>query len=164
MLIEIGRTGKLMRMLGSCTLALLLIGGSVWAADEAPAQKEQASKAEASSAEPTDWESWKAGTTVSNTASLQRGARNFAQYCMGCHSLKYVRWSRVGTDLNIPASELQELIPAGDTPASYVSTPMPSQDAENWFGKAPPDLSLMAPSAARTTSTGCSRPSTSIRP
>ena len=27
MLIEIGRTGKLMRMLGSCALALLLLGG-----------------------------------------------------------------------------------------------------------------------------------------
>ena len=144
MLIEIGRTGKLMRVLGSCALALLLLGGSAWAADEAAAEKGQASKAEASSAEPTDWESWKAGTSVANTASLQRGARNFAEYCMGCHSLKYVRWSRVGTDLNIPASELQELIPAGDTPASYVSTPMPAQDAENWFGKVPPDLSLMA--------------------
>jgi ubiquinol-cytochrome c reductase cytochrome c1 subunit len=144
MLIEIGRTGKLMRVLGSCALALLLLGGSAWAADEAAAEKGQGSKAQGPSAEPTDWESWKAGTSVANAASLQRGARNFAQYCMGCHSLKYVRWSRIGTDLNIPANELQELIPAGDTPASYLSTPMPAQDAENWFGKVPPDLSLMA--------------------
>jgi ubiquinol-cytochrome c reductase cytochrome c1 subunit len=144
MLIEIGRTGKLMRVLGSCALALLLLGGSAWAADEAAAEEGQGSKAQAPSAEPTDWESWKAGTSVANAASLQRGARNFAQYCMGCHSLKYVRWSRIGTDLNIPANELQELIPAGDTPASYLSTPMPAQDAENWFGKVPPDLSLMA--------------------
>jgi ubiquinol-cytochrome c reductase cytochrome c1 subunit len=144
MLIEIGRTGKLMRVLGSCALALLLLGGSAWAADEAAAEKGQASTAEAASAEPTNWESWQAGTSVSNAASLQRGARNFAEYCMGCHSLKYVRWSRIGTDLNIPANELQALIPTGDTPASYVSTPMPSQDAENWFGKVPPDLSLMA--------------------
>ncbi len=143
MLIEIGRSGKLVRVLGACTLALLLIGGNAWAADEAAATKGQASKAEASSAEPTDWESWTAGTSVANTASLQRGARNFAAYCMGCHSLKYVRWSRIGTDLNIPSNELQEIIPAGDTPASYLSTPMPSKDAEDWFGKAPPDLSLM---------------------
>ena len=33
-----------------------------------------------------------ANTDVSNLASLQRGARNFVNYCLGCHSAKYVRW------------------------------------------------------------------------
>ena len=46
MLIEFGRTGKLMRVLGSCALALLLLGGSACAADEAAAEKGQGSKAE----------------------------------------------------------------------------------------------------------------------
>ncbi|HEX7719090.1 MAG TPA: cytochrome c1, partial [Woeseiaceae bacterium] len=34
-----------------------------------------------------------AGNDVSNVASLQRGARNFMNYCSGCHSAKYVRYN-----------------------------------------------------------------------
>jgi ubiquinol-cytochrome c reductase cytochrome c1 subunit len=144
--IEFVRAGKRMPVLGACALiyalALLLVSGNARAA-EAADNVQTAEKAPES--ESTNWESWTAGTSVSNRASLQRGARNFAAYCVGCHSLKYVRWSRIGTDLHIPAAELQqELIPPGDTPASYIYTSMPSQDAENWFGKVPPDLSLMA--------------------
>jgi len=161
MLIEIGRSGKVLSVLGSCALALLLLSGTARAADEAPQAQSApapaaapagapASEAQnAPQAESTDWESWKAGTSVANTASLQRGARNFVAYCFGCHSLKYVRWSRIGTDLKIPSDELQELIPSGDVPADYLLTAMPSQDAENWFGKVPPDLSLMVAERGR---------------
>jgi ubiquinol-cytochrome c reductase cytochrome c1 subunit len=41
-----------------------------------------------------DWQSWTADANVTDVASLQRGARDFAGYCLGCHSLKYERWSR----------------------------------------------------------------------
>jgi ubiquinol-cytochrome c reductase cytochrome c1 subunit len=92
-----------------------------------------------------DWEAWRAGTTVSDAASVQRGARYFVSYCLGCHSLKYERWSRLGTDLGIPADVLaRQLLPPGDKPADYIASPMPGADAETWFGKEPPDLSLMA--------------------
>src|SRR6184192_2954937 len=64
-----------------------------------------------------DWESWRADNDVSDTASLQRGARNFVSYCLGCHSLKYERWSRLGQDLEIPGRLLQaDLLPPGDQP------------------------------------------------
>ena len=36
----------------------------------------------------SDWATSHANTDVENKASLQRGARNFANYCLGCHSLK----------------------------------------------------------------------------
>ncbi len=49
---------------------------------------------------------WQAGTDIKNTESLQRGARNFMNYCSGCHSLKYLRYNRLGADLKIPESEL----------------------------------------------------------
>jgi ubiquinol-cytochrome c reductase cytochrome c1 subunit len=82
---------------------------------------------------------------VTDLASVQRGARNFTSYCLGCHSLKYERWSRLGQDLAIPATLLQrELIPPGDKSTQYILTSMPAADAEAWFGKTPPDLSLMA--------------------
>ena len=36
-----------------------------------------------------------------NAASVQRGARDFMAYCSGCHSLKYLRYNRIGQDLGI---------------------------------------------------------------
>lgn len=91
-----------------------------------------------------EWQGWTAGNEITNFPSLQRGAAAFANYCSGCHSLKYVRWSRLGEDLRIPAEQLrQQLVPAGAKPADYVLTSMPAADAEAWFGIAPPDLSLM---------------------
>jgi len=97
-----------------------------------------------------DWERWHANNDVSDLASVQRGARNFVSYCLGCHSLKYERWSRLGADLGIPPVRLeQDLILPGDKPTQYILTSMPSQDAEAWFGKTPPDLSLMARARGR---------------
>jgi ubiquinol-cytochrome c reductase cytochrome c1 subunit len=97
-----------------------------------------------------DWQSWHADTEVSDLASVQRGARNFVSYCLGCHSLKYERWSRLGTDLEIPTALLEkDLIVPGDKPQQYILTSMPAKDAETWFGKAPPDLSLMARARGR---------------
>jgi ubiquinol-cytochrome c reductase cytochrome c1 subunit len=97
-----------------------------------------------------DWESWRANTNVSDLASVQRGARNFVSYCLGCHSLKYERWSRLGADLKIPGELLeQNLMPPGAMPAAYIQTAMPAADAEAWFGKTPPDLSLMVRARGR---------------
>ena len=117
-------------------LAAALVTGAVGAgravaADEAPAG--------------SDWQSWTANANVTDIASLQRGARDFVAYCLGCHSLKYERWSRLAQDLNIPTALLtKDLIPPGEGPAGYIISPMVTADAEKWFGKAPPDLSLMA--------------------
>lgn len=94
---------------------------------------------------PVDWESWKAGNETSNTASLQRGARNFFNYCAGCHSLKYLRYSRLATDLHITPAQLEaNLMPSGATPADYIKASLAATDATAWFGKPPPDLSLAA--------------------
>ena len=97
-------------------------------------------------AAPLDWENWHAGNEVANTASLQRGARNFANYCAGCHTLKYLRYSRMATDLKIPTALLKaNLMPANATPADYYTqASIAPADAVAWFGKEPPDLSLIA--------------------
>ena len=85
-----------------------------------------------------------AGADINNIESLQRGARNFMNYCSGCHSLKYVRYNRMAKDLEIPESELQaNLMFTSEKPFDTVNSSMPA-DAEAWFGKQPPDLSLMA--------------------
>ncbi|MDB6086182.1 MAG: hypothetical protein JWN43_4063 [Gammaproteobacteria bacterium] len=84
------------------------------------------------------------GADINNIGSLQRGARNFMNYCSGCHSLKYLRYNRLAKDLEIPESELAgNLMFTTDKPFDTVNTSMPA-DSEAWFGKQPPDLSLMA--------------------
>jgi ubiquinol-cytochrome c reductase cytochrome c1 subunit len=85
-----------------------------------------------------------AGTDIKNTESLQRGARDFMNYCSGCHSLKYLRYNRLGTDLKIPESELAaNLMFTSDKAFDTINSAMP-KDSEAWFGKQPPDLSLIA--------------------
>jgi ubiquinol-cytochrome c reductase cytochrome c1 subunit len=85
-----------------------------------------------------------AGTDIKNTESLQRGARNFMNYCSGCHSLQYLRYNRLARDLKIPESELPaNLMFTSDKVFETINSAMP-KDAEIWFGKQPPDLSLMA--------------------
>lgn len=86
-----------------------------------------------------------ADNEVANLPSLQRGARNFMSYCSGCHSLKFMRYSRLAEDLKI-SDQLRDqfLIRPGDKFSDYIKAPMPASDAQEWFGKAPPDLSLVA--------------------
>ncbi len=83
------------------------------------------------------------GADINNTESLQRGARNFMNYCSGCHSLKYLRYNRLAADLQIPESELGSLMFTTNKSFDTINSAMP-KDAEGWFGKQPPDLSLMA--------------------
>lgn len=116
--------------------ALLLASGALSAA-EADKGAEGAAQ--------TNWKLWRAEVDTSNKASLQRGARNFANYCSGCHSLKYERYSRMGADLDIAPDLLEKyLVPPGEKATNYILTTMPAADSEAWFGKTPPDLSLMA--------------------
>src|SRR5262245_61988291 len=92
-----------------------------------------------------DWHSWHVGNDIANKTSLQRGARNFVNYCLGCHSLQYVRYNRVADDLGLTQDQLKaNLMFTGDRPFDAMRSAMPSSDAETWFGRAPPDLSLIA--------------------
>jgi ubiquinol-cytochrome c reductase cytochrome c1 subunit len=84
------------------------------------------------------------GADIKDTESLQRGARNFMNYCSGCHSLKYLRYNRLAADLKIPETELAgTLMFTSDKVFDTINSAMPA-DSESWFGKQPPDLSLVA--------------------
>jgi ubiquinol-cytochrome c reductase cytochrome c1 subunit len=125
-------------------LVALTFAGAACAADEPAAPAAEKAAEEGKEKVGADWQHWQPNTNVTDLASVQRGARNFVSYCLGCHSLKYERWSRLGTDLEIPPDLLaKDLIPPGEKPTQYILTSMPSADAEAWFGKAPPDLTLM---------------------
>ena len=129
---------RTLKTLAASMVAAFALAGVAGAAEETGAEHEGGPLGDS-------WKSWHAKNEVSNITSLQRGARNFVSYCQGCHSLKYVRWSRLAEDLEIPEDQLEKLLlPPGDKPADYILSTMPQADAEAWFGKAPPDLSLMA--------------------
>ena len=86
-----------------------------------------------------------ANNDVGNTASLQRGARSFVNYCMGCHSAQYVRYNQLARDLQISEDQLiNNLMFAGGKPHDRMNIAMPAADAERWFGVQPPELSLIA--------------------
>ena len=81
---------------------------------------------------------------VTDLKSLQRGARNFFNYCAGCHSLKYVRYNQMAKDIGISEEELNSyLIFTDSAPQDVISVNMLEEDGNRWFGKAPPDLSMI---------------------
>jgi len=84
-----------------------------------------------------------AGNNLRDQASLQRGAHLFFNYCVGCHSLKYLRYSRMAQDLGLTEQEvLKDLDFTGARFDDPVITHMPATVASKAFGKVPPDLSL----------------------
>jgi ubiquinol-cytochrome c reductase cytochrome b subunit len=89
----------------------------------------------------------------SNKESLQRGAKYYVNYCMGCHSLKYMRWERMADDLQIPHELVQQYLnPAGTALPGYdakkigelMTIAANEKTQKRWFGATPPDLSLEA--------------------
>ena len=85
-----------------------------------------------------------ANNDVSDIGSLQRGARNFFNYCAGCHSLKYMRYNQMAEDLDIEESQLIEnMMFTQATTQDPITTSMLPSDGDRWFGKSPPDLSLI---------------------
>jgi ubiquinol-cytochrome c reductase cytochrome c1 subunit len=103
------------------------------------------SLAAAANASTTGWPLQEAGTDVSNLASLQRGARNFVNYCLGCHSAKYMRYSQLAEDLALTEDELRaSLMFTGTRIYDTMDSAMSAEQGRNWFGNAPPDLSLIA--------------------
>jgi ubiquinol-cytochrome c reductase cytochrome c1 subunit len=86
-----------------------------------------------------------ANVRVDNIASVQRGARIYFNYCSGCHSLKYMSYSRLSQDLKLtPDETLASFAFTGAKIGDQVTTNMPEAASAQWFGKTPPDLSLEA--------------------
>lgn len=111
---------KLMRF--ALTLAGVLLTGSVYANSEVELKEFR--------------------PDYNNIASMQRGARDYMAYCSGCHSMKYLRFSRLAADLQIPEDQLKANLMYGtDKVGETIKTALPAE-SEQWFGRIPPDLSL----------------------
>ncbi len=85
-----------------------------------------------------------------DVSSLQNGALLFGQYCLACHSLQYVRFQQVASDLAIDAPIMKTQFLFSDQPSQekklsdYMTATVSSDAAKRGFGVTPPDLSLVA--------------------
>lgn len=90
----------------------------------------------------------KAPVDTTNQASLQNGAKLFVNYCLGCHSAAFMRFNRL-KDIGLSEVQIKENLlfgtdKVGDTMVAAIN---PNQ-AKNWFGANPPDLTVIARSRA----------------
>jgi ubiquinol-cytochrome c reductase cytochrome c1 subunit len=77
--------------------------------------------------------------------SILRGAKNFVTYCLGCHSIKHIRYQRIAQDFGIDEKKvLAEIAPQGANIYEQMHTAMNAHDSAKWFGIQPPDLSLIS--------------------
>ena len=84
------------------------------------------------------------GANINDTASLQRGAKWYVNYCLGCHSISYMRHNRLAEDLGLSEDMvMQNLVFSNAKFGETMDISMDEQQAKAWFGKTPPDLSLI---------------------
>jgi ubiquinol-cytochrome c reductase cytochrome c1 subunit len=76
--------------------------------------------------------------------SLQAGARTYVNYCLGCHSVQYMRYSSL-TEIGIPEAQVKEyLLFTADKVGEPIKAPLDAKAGKAWFGVNPPDLSVIA--------------------
>jgi len=86
----------------------------------------------------------KAPVDLTDNQSLQRGAKIFTNYCLNCHSAKYMRYSNL-QDIGLSAETIKnDLLFTGNKIGDTMSVNMSMKDSKKWFGAAPPDLSVVA--------------------
>jgi ubiquinol-cytochrome c reductase cytochrome c1 subunit len=113
---------KVARLLAAAVLALALPA----AAAEGPGQLDRMS------------------ADVRDEASLQSGARTFVNYCLNCHSAAMMRYNRL-QDIGLTEEQIKDnLLFATDKVGDLMNMAMSRKDAKEWFGAAPPDLSVIA--------------------
>lgn len=84
------------------------------------------------------------GVNINDRAALQRGARLFVNYCLSCHSANYMRYKRLVEDLGLSEETVMDNLVFPDKKIGDTMTvTMTAEDGAAWFGKAPPDLSLI---------------------
>lgn len=76
--------------------------------------------------------------------SVIRGAEYFGEYCLGCHSLRQIRYSRISKDLHVDETRMREILLFGENKVhDPILSSMDPQVASQAFGAPPPDLSLV---------------------
>ena len=81
---------------------------------------------------------------VTDLASLQNGAKLFANYCLNCHGAEFMRYNRM-RDIGLTEEQIAtNLVFTGAKVGDTMKVALAGQDAKSWFGAQPPDLSVVA--------------------
>ena len=81
---------------------------------------------------------------LNDSAALQHGAKLFVNYCLNCHSAAYMRYNRM-VDIGLTTEQIKDnLLFAGDKVGATMKAAIDARQAKEWFGAAPPDLSVIA--------------------
>ena len=76
--------------------------------------------------------------------SVQAGARTFVNYCLGCHGAQYMRYSGLAA-LGLSEAQIRDnLMFTADKVGEPMRSSMSVKEGKQWFGVAPPDLSVIA--------------------
>ncbi|MBQ0131076.1 MAG: cytochrome c1 [Comamonas sp.] len=90
----------------------------------------------------------KAPVDTTNQASLQNGAKLFVNYCLSCHSAAFMRFNRL-KDIGLTEQEIKDnLLFTTEKVGNTMQATIDPQQAKNWFGANPPDLTVIARSRA----------------
>ncbi len=85
---------------------------------------------------------------LADQASLQNGAKLFVNYCLNCHAASYMRFNRMQEIGLTPEQIKSNLLFTTDKVGETMKVSMDAKNAKEWFGAAPPDLSVIARSRA----------------
>ncbi len=85
-------------------------------------------------------------TDHSDKSSLQRGAKYYQNFCAGCHATEFQRYERVADDLGIPHDLMMDNLVFDKSAriGDLMTNSMDPKEAKEWFGAAPPDLTLVS--------------------
>lgn len=117
-------------------LAALALSGAAWGSEGGPA-----------------WDRFPKDR-VTDMAALQNGAKLFVNYCLNCHAAAYMRYNRL-RDIGLTDEQIKRnLVFAGEKVGELMTVAISARDAKEWFGAAPPDLSVIARSRAGANGSG----------
>ncbi len=87
----------------------------------------------------------KVNVDLSNQKSLQNGARTFVNYCLSCHSARYMRYNRMAKDIGLSTKELKkDYMFAGSKMGETMTVAMTGAEGKAFFGVPIPDLTVVA--------------------
>ena len=85
---------------------------------------------------------------LNDDAALQHGAKLFVNHCLNCHSAASMRFNRL-KDIGLTEAQIKDnLLFTTDKVGEVMKTSLDARQAKEWFGAAPPDLSVIARSRA----------------
>jgi ubiquinol-cytochrome c reductase cytochrome c1 subunit len=86
----------------------------------------------------------KAPDRARDTAALQNGAKVFVNYCLNCHSASYFRYNKL-KDIGLTEQQIKDnLLFTAEKIGEPMTIAMRRAEAKQWFGAAPPDLTVIA--------------------